>query len=97
MEVIQKINVHKSQKQRDSIDIVGYTCMEDDYLYRNFNGTLSMDDYIVFKNVGAYTLVLKPPFIHPSPAVLVCDENGKVLDVIKRAEEFQDVFATYSY
>lgn len=97
VEIIRKESSHKGQKQRASIDIVGYTCMEDDCLYRDFSRPLSVGDYILFRNVGAYTLVLKPPFIQPSPAVLVCDEDGKVQDVIKHPEEFQNVFATYTY
>jgi diaminopimelate decarboxylase len=65
----------KSEKDRcyeeyDSIDIAGYTCMENDYLYKGYKGSLKIGDYIVFDNVGSYSIVLKPPFILPNCAVI---------------------------
>lgn len=57
-------------------DIMGYTCMEDDYLYRGFEGALGPGDFVVLENVGAYTVVFKPPFIRPAPAILRWNGSG---------------------
>jgi diaminopimelate decarboxylase len=54
----------------DCIDLVGYTCMEDDCLYPGYAGPLAVGDIVVFENAGAYTTVLKPPFIGPAPRLL---------------------------
>jgi len=72
--------------------------MEDDCLYRNYSGPLAVNDYIVFHNVGAYTIVLKPPFIVPAPPILA--ESAAVpgkFETVRRQESFDDVFATYVF
>ena len=81
----------------EPIDIVGYTCTERDCLHKRYRGALATGDYVVFENVGAYTLVLKPPFIRPCPAVLAWDPESKAFEVIKRQEELSDVFTTYVF
>ena len=53
-------------------DVAGYTCMEDDILYRGLPGPVS-----VFNNVGAYSLVFKPPFIRGTPPVLSWDAQER--------------------
>jgi diaminopimelate decarboxylase len=85
------------EKISGAIDIVGYTCMETDYLYKGYQGALAVGDYIVFDNVGAYTVVLKPPFIRPSPTIIEYDSTSNRFDVIKRQEELLDVFSTYNF
>jgi diaminopimelate decarboxylase len=50
----------------------------------------------VFDNVGAYTIVLKPPFIRPNVPVLSFESRKGTFEVIKRKEELEDVFATFS-
>ena len=57
------------------IDVVGYTCMENDVLFRGFEGAIGAGDYAVFDNVGAYTNVLRPPFIRECPAILGWDAS----------------------
>lgn len=57
-------------------DIVGYTCMEDDVLHRDFHGNLAVDDFLEFQHVGAYSLTLQPPFIRPAPPVYTRQDNG---------------------
>ena len=81
---------------RGPLDFVGYTCMEDDILHRGFQGTVSVGDFVVFDNVGAYTFVLKPPFILPSPPVLAAVNEGSEIVQVRRQETFDDVFATYN-
>ena len=72
-------------------ELVGYTCLEHDVVYRGFTGELAVGDIIVFGNVGGYTLVSKPPFIRPQCRMVT--ENGIV---IKRTETFEEVFHTYA-
>jgi diaminopimelate decarboxylase len=86
-----------SDRVTGPIDVVGYTCMEHDCLYTDFPGSLATGDYVVFDNVGAYTIVMKPPFIHPSAPIIGYDSTTKAVDVLRRAETFNDVFATYRF
>ena len=72
-------------------DLVGYTCMEDDCLVRGVAGPVEPGDFAVFGQVGAYTLVLKPPFIQPAPAVLVRDGDGH-LNVARERQEWWEMF-----
>ena len=82
------------QQQIEDADIVGYTCIESDVLYRGYGGKIARDDMIVFENCGSYSLVMKPPFILPNFPVLDISE-GEV-ELIKRAETFEDIFHTYN-
>lgn len=75
-------------------DLVGFTCIESDTLYKNYTGELAIGDMIVISNCGSYSLVMKPPFILPNFPVLDISE-GKT-EVIKRGETFDDVFYTFS-
>jgi len=76
-------------------DIVGFTCIEGDVLQKNYTGVLGIGDYIVIGNCGSYSLVMKPPFILPNFPVL--DISGKEVEVVKRAETFDDLFHTFSF
>lgn len=76
-------------------DIVGFTCIEGDVLQKDYCGSLAIGDYIVIGNCGSYSLVMKPPFILPNFPVL--DINGETIEVIKRAETFDDLFHTFSF
>lgn len=81
------------QRMYDNADFVGFTCIESDILYKNFTGELAIEDIIVISNCGSYSLVMKPPFILPNFPVLDISE-GKT-EVIKRGENFDDIFHTY--
>jgi diaminopimelate decarboxylase len=83
-------------KVSSEYDIVGSTCMEADYLYRGFKGSISSGDYAVFENVGAYTNVLTPPFIRPAPAMVAVDSVSGECELIRSQERLDNVFATYS-
>ena len=83
------------QKAYNDLDFGGFTCIESDYLYRHYDGKLAKDDMVVFGNVGSYSVVLKPPFILPNfPIVEVV--NGQI-EVVKRAETFDDLFHTFTF
>lgn len=83
------------QKEYENLDMVGFTCIEGDVLYRNYNGKLAHEDAIVISNCGSYSLVMKPPFILPNFPVL--DICGEKTEVIKRGEVFDDLFHTFNF
>jgi diaminopimelate decarboxylase len=90
----------KASTTRSSVtnaEIVGYTCMEDDVLHVGFDGSVGPSDVAIFDNVGAYSLVLKPPFIEPCPPVYVSSAAGNTLALAKRGETLDDIFATYVF
>lgn len=91
---IEIIHMDGEQKEYKDLDFVGFTCIEGDVIYRNYNGSLACEDKIVIKNCGSYSLVMKPPFILPNFAVLDISEGN--VEVIKKAEEFDDIFHTFS-
>lgn len=87
--------VHMSAgEDYENLDMVGFTCIEGDVLYKNYTGELAVDDAIVISNCGSYSLVMKPPFILPNFPVL--DICGYEVEVIKRAETFDDIFHTFN-
>ena len=83
------------QKEYKNLDFVGFTCIEGDVLYHNYTGKLAHQDAIVISNCGSYSLVMKPPFILPNFPVLDISE-GKT-EVIKRQENFDDLFHTFNF
>ena len=93
--------VHKNpdsdnqEKLRGLVDIVGYTCMEHDCLYEDYQGEIGIGDYVVFENVGAYTTVFKPPFIRPNPPIVSYDSILNEYTLSRRRETSQDVLCTY--
>ena len=92
---IEIISMGKEQKDYTNLDLVGFTCIEGDMLYSNYNGKLAHEDAIVISNCGSYSLVMKPPFILPNFPVL--DICGGKTEVIKRGETFDDLFHTFNY
>lgn len=83
------------QNAVEKCDIVGFTCIEGDVLQKNYSGKLGIGDYIVVDNCGSYSLVMKPPFILPNFPVI--DIDGDEVEIIKRAEIFDDLFHTFSF
>ena len=91
---IEVIHTAEGQLYHD-LDMVGYTCIESDVLYRQYSGQLAVGDFVVFSNCGSYSIVMKPPFILPN--VPVVDISQGETRLIKRAETFEDVFGTYCF
>ena len=59
--------------------ICGYTCMEHDRLFECYNSEeLCVDDIILYKKVGAYTMCLTPLFIKYFPDVYVLKKDRMV-------------------
>ena len=90
IEVLENENPHIWYK---NLDMAGYTCIERDYLYKGYSGELATDDFVVFNNVGSYSIVMKPPFILPDVAIL--DIANTKLDPLNRIQTFEDVFSRY--
>ncbi len=83
-------------KAYSELDIVGSTCMENDYLYRGYQGKIKANDFVIFNNVGAYTNVLRPQFISPASPIL-SHSNKEGIEVIRRRETVDDIFITYQF
>ena len=49
----------------------------------------------MFSNVGAYTLVLKPPFIQGNVPVLAYRRDLDEQVILKRMETLDDIMATF--
>lgn len=94
---LEVYHMGKNQKKMyTDLDFGGFTCIESDYLYRHYDGELAVGDYVVFGNVGSYSVVLKPPFILPNFAIVELKDNGEYR-LIKCAERFEDLFHTYQF
>lgn len=92
---IEVFSMGERQTEYADLDMVGFTCIEGDVLYRHYDGKLAHNDAVVFENCGSYSLVMKPPFILPNFPVL--DISSGTTEVIKQAEKFDDIFHTFSF
>lgn len=86
----------KEQKHYDKIDIMGFTCLEQDVMVPEWSGELAEGDVMVFDNCGGYSIVSKPQFIKPQSAMFAKRADGDV-QMIMRAETFDDVFSKFSF
>ena len=79
-----------------TFDVVGSTCMEKDVLLSAITASLPKPgDFLRIDNVGAYTVVMTPPFINPAPAI-VAQERG-AFRCVRRRQTLEDVFAGYTF
>ena len=79
----------------EDADIVGFTCIEGDILQSNYSGLIGVGDFIGVSNCGSYSLVMKPPFILPNFPVI--DISNDKVELIKRAETFEDLFSSFVF
>jgi len=86
---------HEETAVTRDYEIGGYTCLEWDKLLEEYHGPLAEGDYIKFPNVGAYTIVFKPPFINYAPPILHTDRRNQTLKSARRGETFDDIFGSY--
>lgn len=92
---IEIINMGNETKKYNNLDMVGFTCIEGDVLYKNYTGDLAIGDAVVISNCGSYSLVMKPPFILPNfPVIDICGDEAVI---IKRGETFDDIFHTFNF
>lgn len=88
--------VGNGNASKTPIDITGFTCLEQDTLFKDFPEKLKAGDVIEFRNVGGYSVVYKPPFIQPCCAMVAIKEDGTI-EEIKRRETFEDIFHTFKF
>ena len=77
-------------------DLVGYTCIEGDVLSKGVRGPLAAGDFVVFSNVGSYSIVMKPPFILPSVPIIMQSIEGEDR-IVKRAETNDFLFENFVF
>lgn len=90
-------NKNEKTENFKSIDIAGFTCIESDYIFKNYSGKLGIGDFIVFSNVGSYSIVFKPQFILPNVPVLELNLVDTNYEIVKRQETVDDVFSTFIF
>lgn len=74
------------KKSNEVFDVVGYTCIEGDYLSKNLSGLVEINDFLEYGNVGSYSIVMKPPFILPNVPILLQGNSVEECIIIKKAE-----------
>ena len=94
LEVYQTPDNAKSDAEFDNLYMAGYTCIEADYLYKGYSGKLGTGDYVVFGNVGSYSVVMKPPFILPDIPILEII-NDSTINLWKRTQTPEDIFGLF--
>ncbi len=99
--ILKRIPIHiipmgNRQSYYEDMDLVGYTCLEQDVLYSGYNGRIAAGDLVVFSNTGGYSTVLKPPFIRPNFAMVAVKQNGQV-QLIREEEKEQQLLQTYLF
>ncbi|MBS5986933.1 pyridoxal-dependent decarboxylase [Clostridium sp.] len=92
---VEKLNIN-DKNDCESIDIMGYTCLEQDLMYENYKGKLMAEDILVFGNVGGYSIVSKPQFIKPNCSMVSIEEDGTIIEIM-REETFDDVFSKFVF
>ena len=75
----------------------GYTCIESDIIHDDFSGDVAKGDTIIFKEVGAYSVVMKPPFILPDVAIIQFNKITNCYDLIRVKQTFNDVFHNFKF
>ena len=56
--------------------------------------SLDKGDYVLFKNVGAYSNVMAPNFINVIPSMVMIDTDGSI-KLSKERTDYEDVFRKY--
>jgi len=89
--------IGKAKREKRGIySVVGATCMEKDYLLNDIEDVVpERGDYIKIDSVGAYTLVLSPPFINPAPAIVAAKDNA--FKLIRSRQTPDDMFKNYIF
>jgi diaminopimelate decarboxylase len=68
-----------------------------DIIHDNFSGLVANGDTIIFKEVGAYSLVMKPPFILPDVAIIQFNQAKNSFDLIREKQTFNHVFQNFIF
>ena len=65
-------------------------------IFIGFPKKLHVGDLIVFGNVGGYSIVSKPPFIHPNCRMLAFNNDSEYKEIM-REQTFEDIYQTFVY
>ncbi len=87
----------KSLVKVKNAKLCGYTCIESDLIHTDFNGKISIGDLIVFKEVGSYSVVMKPPFILPDVPIIQFKDKRKKFHTVRNKQTFSDVFSNFKF
>tara|TARA_B110001469_G_C9647851_1_gene328617 strand:- start:2223 stop:3500 length:1278 start_codon:yes stop_codon:yes gene_type:complete len=90
-------NRSENKNKHREVDVVSYTCIEGDCLYKGYSGNIGMGDYLVFSNVGSYSIVFKPQFIMPNVPIIEYNESLDSYEVVRRQETMEDIFSTFVF
>lgn len=93
--VLRRTAVESTGADCAPVDVAGFTCIESDYLTRGLGGPIAAGDFLVYSNVGSYSIVMKPPFILPNAPILKrCQGSGELV-VIKQRESYEYIFRNF--
>lgn len=87
----------ESSEQVKGAKLCGYTCIESDIIHNNLNGNISIGDIIIFKEIGSYSVVMKPPFILPDVAIIQLDDKKKKFKLVRDRQTFDDIFSNFIF
>ncbi len=87
----------KNSRYVKNAKLCGYTCIESDIIHNNFNDNIAVGDLIIFKEVGSYSVVMKPPFILPDVAIIQFNDERNVFEIIRNKQTFEDVFRNFNF
>jgi diaminopimelate decarboxylase len=87
----------KSSIEVKNGNLCGYTCIESDVIHDNFNGNISIGDMIIFKEVGSYSIVMKPPFILPDVPIIEFDDAINKFRIVRNKQTFENIFDSYTF
>lgn len=77
--------------------LCGYTCIESDVLHDNYNGDISVGDLVIFKEVGAYSVVMKPPFILPDVPIIQYSQKSHQFETVRDGQGFDNIFGSFKF
>ena len=77
-------------------DVAGFTCIESDYLSRGVKGIIEVGDFLVYSNVGSYSIVMKPPFILPNYAILKKVDGSVDYMLVRKQESPEYIFSNFT-
>lgn len=93
---MELVKTNKEAYKIDKFNVVGCTCMEKDYLLIDYVSEIpKIGDFLIFNNVGAYTIVLNPPFIKERPPIIAKIENQYKL--VRKKEKLDDFINSNVY
>lgn len=76
--------------------VCGNTCMEKDVLLDEIvTNEVRRGDYLRIDNVGAYSVVMSPPFITTSPAIIA--QVDGVDTILRKRQDFKGFFGDYRF